>query len=547
MKAPGSSVCSASSGSRRRLPAGTGARLRAFLVWLWLATAPTGMADGKVFGRVGLARAEIPDQRALIHWSEGVETLVIETSVNGAGTNFAWVIPLPSAPTEVKPVSTGLFPTLQNIFQARVVQEDNGIWFFGLTVAGFLWLLRCARVSRWRYRDYLASAFLVLVPVWLLLPALAKAKGKGGWDASGRSTLDVIRRDRAGVYEVTTVAARSAGDLLVWLRDHGFEASSAMVPVVEDLLRDGWVFVTARANLPGTNGTSFALHPLSLRFRSPDPVFPMRLTGVENGPVDVDLYVFGPGRAVAEGFRTRYCAMPAYGAAGTPQRRGSFPAGLRIRNPELEGIVGGAGVATKLSGRLDATAMRQDVRPRWAGYRKMGTELQTEPAARRSAAGYASLWLVLGAAVGYGRALAGARNLRLGARIHAAWVGLSLFVWAGAYAAIPKAPAETVVRIPPGWDRQLEVMLRMAALDLTPPEGPAPSADEPLSTERVARLRDLVRAELDSPVNRRWSTNAFTGQPFREEPSPGNYTLLDDQGRLRLTVYDFDGAPTRVP
>ena len=51
-----------------------------------------------VFPEVYYAKVEIPEQQALIHYSGGVERLVIETSFPGEGTNFAWVVPLPSTP-----------------------------------------------------------------------------------------------------------------------------------------------------------------------------------------------------------------------------------------------------------------------------------------------------------------------------------------------------------------------------------------------------------------------------------------------------------------
>ena len=59
-------------------------------------------------------KVEIPNQQALIHWADGLERLVIETSFLGEGTNFAWVVPLPSAP-EVKPVSEGFFSKVQDL------------------------------------------------------------------------------------------------------------------------------------------------------------------------------------------------------------------------------------------------------------------------------------------------------------------------------------------------------------------------------------------------------------------------------------------------
>ena len=63
-------------------------------------------ADGKVFSSVAVPESvRISDQRAILSWSKGVERLVIETRFSGRGSNFAWVVPLPSPPV-VEAVST---------------------------------------------------------------------------------------------------------------------------------------------------------------------------------------------------------------------------------------------------------------------------------------------------------------------------------------------------------------------------------------------------------------------------------------------------------
>jgi hypothetical protein len=46
-------------------------------------------ADGKVFSQVTAVKTTTPDQRALLHFAGGTETLVVETTFVGAGTNFA--------------------------------------------------------------------------------------------------------------------------------------------------------------------------------------------------------------------------------------------------------------------------------------------------------------------------------------------------------------------------------------------------------------------------------------------------------------------------
>jgi hypothetical protein len=79
------------------------------LVALCLQTPTTALADGMVFSEPEVhAKIEIPNQQALIQFADGVEELVIETSFLAEGTNFAWVVPLPSVP-EIEPVSDSFF------------------------------------------------------------------------------------------------------------------------------------------------------------------------------------------------------------------------------------------------------------------------------------------------------------------------------------------------------------------------------------------------------------------------------------------------------
>ena len=69
------------------------------------------VADGKFFGKAA-AVVDIPDQSALLVWEEGRETLVISSAFVGEGSEFAWLVPLPSPP-EIEPSTRGLFPTLR--------------------------------------------------------------------------------------------------------------------------------------------------------------------------------------------------------------------------------------------------------------------------------------------------------------------------------------------------------------------------------------------------------------------------------------------------
>ena len=96
------------------------------------------LADGMVVPTIAYpAKITIPDQRALICYTNGTERLVIETRFSGAGTNFAWVVPLPSQPV-IEEATTGLFPTLQYLFRPEII-HDVPRYYLG--ILALIWLL----------------------------------------------------------------------------------------------------------------------------------------------------------------------------------------------------------------------------------------------------------------------------------------------------------------------------------------------------------------------------------------------------------------------
>ncbi|MEZ6191959.1 MAG: DUF2330 domain-containing protein [Phycisphaerales bacterium] len=119
-------------------------------------------ADGKVFATEATAEVDIPDQEALIHWADGVETLVIRTSFTGKGDKFAWVVPTPSKP-EVTASTTGLFPTLRTLTAPKVRMKQQA-WC--VPVLAVVVVLCCFRLRAWNVLACLIFlGLLVLIPV----------------------------------------------------------------------------------------------------------------------------------------------------------------------------------------------------------------------------------------------------------------------------------------------------------------------------------------------------------------------------------------------
>src|ERR1019366_790106 len=163
------------------------------------------------------AKITIPDQRALICFSNGTERLVIETRFTGAGTNFAWVVPLPSQPV-IEEATTGLFPTLEYLFRPKIV-HDVPPYFIGiLALLVIIYLLRLAVKSVW-------NAFVVAIIFLLLaaffLPALS-AKRRGMEPASSAQAVSVLDRKIVGIFETTTITSHDAKALQTWLSKNGY-------------------------------------------------------------------------------------------------------------------------------------------------------------------------------------------------------------------------------------------------------------------------------------------------------------------------------------
>ena len=560
------------------------------LLGAWTITpAQRAVPDGKVYAPVAFAaQPVIPDQRALICYSNGIERLVVETRFLGAGTNFAWVIPLPAKPT-VEQASTGLFPTLDYLFRPRII-HDVPAYFRGiLALVGVGYLLLLVRsTGRLNALDLVACLLvglglypagapeLALVPliplicgvvlvryailrpivvfgglailyVLLVLPALAPATSKAASAADDQPAVAVLDRRWVGLYETTTVASKDPRSLQAWLRENGFAIPATDDPVVADYIRDGWVFVAAKIRRDATDDRPATPHPLSFTFPTERPVYPMRLTGVDNGPVQVDLYVFGDRRARALRFRTAHCSRPAY-----PQMAPAFnwsagsPESPNIVHPLLRRWVSGAPVATRLSATLSPADMRQDVWIDWVPFSERRNRWYSRAGAAVVAANWGSAVLAAGLAtvVAFRWIRPGTADGRPMRKPAACLALLGMTVTAVLYLALPKIEVRLVQN--PGI-RAMTILYSIAS-ELPDDGGSAHGWTRP---ETSARAREVIRvADTNAPYWNEWATstdwanwrNHLLGGPVREEDSPGNYTIREHGGRVEFVAYDAQGA-----
>jgi hypothetical protein len=354
-----------------------GRRVWAVLAVLVCFVAPAA-SDGKAFPThlYDPASVTMPDQRAIIVWDEGVQTLAIETTIAGAEGETAWIIPLPAIP-EIEAGTPGLFPTVQRVFADPVVHPrfdllDVFLWFT-LPIALMAVAHQCRSPIGRVVRGVTFTIAIVMLLRPIVLPALGTARS-----ALGGPGVHVIDRAHIGGLDVATLRAADGDDLLQWLASNGFAHDRAIEPIVADYIVDGWVFVAAKLAVPaGSGGDTATPMPLVFRFETKNPVYPMRLTGVQNGPLEVELFVFGEERASAPGLAVRTCAQtiaPEFDedgdAEGISVRYGYQGPELVIAHPGLRAIVGDLPVGTHLAGTLAADQMADDLVIGWTGFRQ---------------------------------------------------------------------------------------------------------------------------------------------------------------------------------
>jgi hypothetical protein len=537
-------------------------------------------ADGKIFPTAMIAGdVSMPDQRAILCWSQGEERLVIETRFVAEGTNFAWVVPLPAAP-RVEAASVGAFRTLEHLTRPELRHRVAPVWRWILGLGTVIWLVATVRpTGRLEAGDVLATAALVAAlgagnwrhAMWallagsLLLGVVALCR-RGCWHsglnviaiavfltlASGyfsrslskasadvsrpMNTIHVISRQTAGVYDVTVISAREARALPVWLLENGYALTPGSVPILERYASEGWVFAAAKVRRDAAAGADTP-HPLSFTFPAPEPVYPLRLTGSSGEPLDVELYVFGQDRADASGFSVEDCRRLF--RESQPGGRVYWPRRGMMRHPLLASWTMNCIVMTTLRGTLSPIQLEQDAAIHWRPFQEARRVVYSRAGARTMAmnAGIAAMACGL-----IGLWLAGTRwsRLRILPWMPGGAVVLGVIA-GGAMLACLEVVAIRIERNPHSRSHHVQLQAWAEASALLDRE---PGMD-------LTQLRKQLAEVVTRGYTNSWSgsgsqittfTNPFTGTAMIEVDSPGNYILREHSGRIEFVAFDAEGG-----
>ncbi|MDB6027191.1 MAG: hypothetical protein JWM68_3414 [Verrucomicrobiales bacterium] len=495
---------------------------------------PSVFADGKVFTHAVAVPAKTPDQRAMLHFDKGVERLVIETSFVAEGTNFAWVVPFPSAP-KIEAVSESFFSDLNLSFQPKLVYRPSKLWilyiFIGAVFSFVLFWTRSGKSAIGLLFVLLAISLFVLVAI----PANVKTRGAGS--STTVNAVTVLQRQSVGIYDTVTLSSKDGSALLEWLNSNRFFTPSNALPVISSYAAQGWVFAAAILQRTNTASAHTKPHPLSFTFATEKAVYPLRLTGIENDKCAIELFVFGPDRAEADRFKVEYCGRPHIFKPESDDDWISLmgfdlsrPGEYRIINPEVRKITSPSLVTTKLVGTLSPRQMQSDAYLNWVPFQAALPTLYSNEVARDIGLSWFAFLVITGGLMIQLFAPRMSRPILLRSLL---WTGLIASLAALLqFALLPK----TEVRLVRNYNEAINNLRQLdGALDQLHIEH---RGEAPLPFARF-------KAELDQFV-KGGVKNPFTYKPLLEEKTPGNITLETNADGIDVMWYDLKAIPHRM-
>lgn len=247
--------------------------VRQAVVWAAvLLSAATALADGGYFELVEfVGTAWSVDQRAVIVYEEGAETLLLQTRYEGDPGDFAWVIPTPGlvSRAEVAEGDETVFDVLENLTAPRAYVEDHG---------GGCWGYGCASEG-------------------------------GAGDGGTYNAVNVWDQFSVGGYDVSVLSAEDSAELATWLADNGYKVPASAGETIAHYTDKDWYFVAVKVHQAqqsgGIGGGRERMQPLRIRFAADTPVFPMRISSVSTREqVGVQLYTLAPHRMRGTNYNT---------------------------------------------------------------------------------------------------------------------------------------------------------------------------------------------------------------------------------------------------
>ncbi len=265
--------------------------LVAAVIFQRAAADPCGMVP-PIYTGPGSPIARIGLQKTYVFHKNGVETFVIRPGFTGNVDNFGMLIPFPTPP-ELRKVPDNVFEQIANAIDPPEVVVD----------------LRVFERQRGGGVMMAAKADMEIAD-------------------SRANSVQVLKEEAVGMYEVAVLAAGSAESLKKWMDQKGYQYPEGMDKVTNEYIQLGWCFVAvktkvgkkstaeprpgqrdARPDMPRGSVFDGYVQGMGFRFKSEQLVVPMRLSAFNEGDLRNVVYLLTDGprkiRSIPEEFVVR--------------------------------------------------------------------------------------------------------------------------------------------------------------------------------------------------------------------------------------------------
>ena len=513
-----------------------------------LVLASEAQADGCKFPEVAVqAMPKIPQQRAIVVWQDGAETLVVESSFESESHDVGWVLPLPAEPTKLDVAEPGMLTSMSACLQPRIT-HDLGLVKFPMILlicfAPFVCLIIFVRDSGAR-REWVINILAIEALCVLISSILFPTLGHAGLDGPMVVGITELSSQRVGNYDVTVLKADDSDALSGWLAGNSLKSLDAKAKsVVDDYISRKWCFVVAR--LRRDEGGPATPHPIAATFPVKSPVYPMKMTSLAGSDTRVELFVIAGKSVAAKGFQCVASDMyhqktSRYNSIGenAPFYKGKSK-GLIIGSPDAGEFMWPGCVVTKLTADLSPEQMDHDIAINLQNFAPYRQHLYS-PRARGEIVLFICLWGGLFVMLSMAAAFDKMRKPKR-------WELITIVVLIGVilagslivHAALPVTEVRTGRGLHP-----INMYIHAANLESTVQrlvsEGLLHSG---MSPAELARFPEI--AEKKEYLSGWWLKNPLTGENIRYERSPGNFASRKVEGKTYFCIYDEHGREIRI-
>jgi hypothetical protein len=499
------------------------------------------LADGKMFPQIAYkVPPTIPSQRAIIVYKDGIEKLIIESSLEGKGKEFGWIIPLPAEPNKFEKVSPGLLRTLSIAIQPKITHDLTEILLMTFWFTIFVFLIY--RVHLLWIKQRIINIVLLLVITVIMFSLLMPTLSKTVSTISFQSSEGIFYKDiqKVGSYNLAVLDANSSDALDNWLRVNGFLGlQKEDATIVSNYIKEGWCFIAAKLTREADGGYSQP-HPLSMSFVAQMPVYPMRLTSTIGSDVYLEIFVISDKQATnnqlnlefsdefkfeKEGYKllTEDKYLPGFTSSKFNQR---------IGHPDSLNLLWDGCVLSKLCGTLKPIQMKKDI---VFDFKEAGPYQKHYWTKQGALQGSAIILLIAFASVVIAMHSYYRINKQLKIRspfVQAVVIALTVSIIAGGiiYAALPK-----IYNIK-SHSYLSDVLFRVRVNRFKE------HIWSKFSTENN-NLENIKLEDFGRFIEEYENKNLYTGEAVKNEDSPGNYVFIEDERGIVWRTFSNEGFP----